>query len=342
MDPAVRVLNGDALTELESLEPDSVDCVVTSPPYWRLRDYHVAGQLGQEATVDSYVAALVAVFREVRRVLKPAGTFWLNLGDTYAGPGLPAGNLVGVPWRVALALQADGWILRQDIIWAKPNPMPESVGTRCTKAHEYLFLLTKTMDYYFDYESIMEPSVTDDPRRPYGSKGANELDPRGKQGEGRRRNTPGIKVAELVQDLREIADLIDDTVPPEVATERAVANRKRGEFGGKTAGFKGREAFRAFTETRRKRSVWTVPPAPFKGAHFATFPPGLVEPCILAGSAKGGLVLDPFAGSGTVGVVARILDRRAVLIELNPDYAAMAAERTAGALRYAADVEALL
>lgn len=332
MDPAVQVLCGDSLCELGALPPDSVDCVVTSPPYWRQRDYHVAGQLGQEATVDSYVAAIGAVFREVRRVLKPAGTCWLNLGDTYAGK-----NLAGVPWRVAFALQSDGWILRQDIIWAKPNPMPESVSDRCTKSHEYLFLLSKTDRYYFDFSAIMEASVTNDPRRPYGSKGANELDPRGKQGAGQPRQGCA-EVQEAARIIREVADVLDE----QEERKRAPANRKRGEFGGKTAEFKGREAFRAFTEFRRRRSVWTVPPSPFKGAHFATFPAGLVEPCILAGAPVDSLVLDPFAGSGTVGAAARLLNRRALLIELNPEYAAMAAERTAGVLRYARDVEALL
>lgn len=331
--PAVRVLCGDARAELAAMEAGTVQMAVTSPPYFRQRDYHVPGQIGQEDSVDSYVRTMVEVFGLVRRVLKPSGTLWLNMGDKY----LPGKQLAGIPWRVAFALQADGWILRQEIIWHKPNPMPESVGDRCTMSHEHVFLFAATPDYYFDYESIMEPSVTNDPRRPYGSKGANELDPRGKQGEGKPRKGCA-EAQEAARIIREVADVLDERDQ----LQRAPANRRRGEFGGKTAGFKGREAFRMFTELRRRRSVWSIPPAPFKGAHFATFPPGLVEPCILAGSPVDSLVLDPFAGSGTVGVVARLLDRRAVLIELNPEYAAMAAERTAGVLRYPADIEALL
>jgi site-specific DNA-methyltransferase (adenine-specific) len=246
------------------------------------------------------VAELVAVFREVWRVLADDGTLWLNLGDSYSGSGKgPAGNLgkihnereikqtsgivpdglkpkdlIGIPWRVAFALQSDGWYLRQDIIWHKPNPMPESVRDRCTKAHEYIFLLSKSPKYYFDSDAIKEPSVTNDPRRPYTSKGAKDLDGR--------------------------------------AEWKSGETRDSGDF-----------------SKRNRRSVWTVTTKPFKGAHFATFPPELVRPCILAGCKKGGTVIDPFGGSGTTGQVCEEEGRNSILIELNPAYIELQKQRTA-------------
>jgi DNA modification methylase len=294
------ILVGDCLQRLREIEAGSVQCCVTSPPYFGLRDYGVAGQIGMEPTPDEFVSALVAVFREVRRVLRDDGTLWLNLGDSYAAQGgkqvaqtkwqvegasdgqnagqsrrAPGGlkpkDLIGIPWRVAFALQADGWYLRQDIIWNKPNPMPESVRDRCTKAHEYLFLLSKSPQYYFDTDAISEESV----------KGASG----------------------------------------------SVFNS------GKTAAHQlGRSSNveRAESERRNKRSVWTVATQPFKEAHFATFPPALIEPCILAGSRGGDLVLDPFMGAGTTGLVAQRLGRRWIGCELNPEYAAMAERRIAG------------
>jgi len=299
--PAFELLQGDCLQQLATLPAASVQCCVTSPPYWGLRDYGTAGQLGLEATPDEYVANMVAVFSEVRRVLRDDGTLWLNLGDSYVAPNgrssggtygrgpnsqlahmqdaqeigviktwgdLPAKNLVGIPWRVAFALQADGWYLRQDIIWHKPNPMPESVTDRCTKAHEYIFLLTKAARYYYDNEAVKEPSS--------GLSG-------GRFGAG------GVEVGRLRQD----------------------ASRPRPEDDG----------------SRNKRSVWTVTTKPFKGAHFATFPPDLIEPCILAGSAADTLVLDPFSGAGTTGVVAVQHGRRYIGIELNPQYLEMSRKR---------------
>ena len=279
-----------------------------------LLQYFEPAEIGLEPTPGEYVAKLVEVFREVRRVLRDDGTLWLNLGDSYAsqggqrtygssdggvgrGPGTrrigaadaKPKDLLGIPWRVAFALQADGWYLRQDIIWHKPNPMPESVRDRCTKAHEYIFLLSKSERYHFDADAIKERSVTNDPRRPYGSPGANKLDPRGAQGRGE--------------------------------------NRKRDEFNGKTNALPGREAFRAFTEFRNRRSVWTVTTKPFKGAHFATFPPDLIEPCILAGCPVGGTVLDPFLGSGTTAMVALRNGRSAIGCELNPEYVEIAKKR---------------
>ncbi|WP_423179738.1 DNA-methyltransferase [Stenotrophomonas sp. CASM110] len=292
----------------------SVQTCVTSPPYYGLRDYGVAGQIGLEDTPPEYVARLVAVFREVRRLLRDDGTLWLNLGDSYAtdskwggstggkaaaalhglggggrnktATGLPDKNLIGIPWRVAFALQEDGWFLRQDIIWAKPNPMPESVTDRCTKAHEYLFLLSKSPRYFFDMEAIKEPAA-----------GVNNYPPQG------------------------------GPVPGAPAQSRLRPAVPRGGFDGKTNALPGREAFRATSEKRHKRSVWNVATTPFKEAHFATFPEQLIEPCILAGSPAGGLVLDPFIGAGTTAVVAERLGRQWLGCELNPEYAAIAQTR---------------
>jgi DNA modification methylase len=312
----VQILNGDCRAVLPTMPAQSVHCIVSSPPYFGLRDYGVDGQIGLEQTPDAYVAELVAVFREARRVLRDDGTLWLNLGDSYAAArggthqpaetlaggksgrtergervnrsrfdgynptrnaasiGLKHKDLIGIPWRVAFALQADGWYLRQDIIWHKPNPMPESVGDRCTKAHEYLFLLSKRPRYYFDAGAIAEPATGDAPG-----------------------NTKPTK------------------------NGRAFAS---GAIRHRTSASLHKIGAR---QTRNRRSVWTVPVMPFKGAHFATFPPDLIEPCIKAGCPIGGTVLDPFAGAGTTGLVADRLQRNAMLIELNPDYAAMAAER---------------
>ena len=287
---------GDCLTILrERFAPESVQCCVTSPPYWGLRDYGVEGQLGLEATPELYVEKMVEVFREVKRVLKADGTLWINLGDTYstgsggnqteslkqqsnggtnmspreAYKGLPTKNLVGIPWRVAFALQADGWYLRSDIIWHKPNPMPESVTDRCTKSHEYLFLLTKNERYFYDADAIAEPLETP-------------------------AHAPGNKKVD--------------------------ASRNDADQMQKVWGLSG---------TRNKRTVWTVATSPYAEAHFATFPPKLIEPCILAGCPSGGLVLDPFAGSGTTIQVAQQLGRQGVGIELNPAYITLADTRTA-------------
>ena len=384
------ILIGDVRQKLKDLPDCSVDCVVTSPPYWGLRDYGTASwdggdsscdhqgkpmatkaninrncgtgndvknatarefykdicgrcgavrvdnQLGLEPTPDEYVANMVAVFREVRRVMRDDGTLWLNLGDSYGGSGkgrngdgtmgvlnsrkqrsntgshdgaIPSTkrgfneryfgkefasdkqgaddghvdrtslvydvkpkDLVGIPWRVAFALQADGWYLRQDIIWAKPNPMPESVTDRCTKSHEYLFLLAKSAKYYFDNEAIKEPASTPPATRNKNEEGYDPSYPNGD------RFSPGDRIY----------------------------------------GADGK---------RNKRDVWTVTTKPFKGAHFATFPPQLIEPCILAGCPEGGTVLDPFFGAGTTGLVAQRHNRRWIGCELNPEYAEIARKR---------------
>lgn len=300
---------GDCLESLRQMPDGSVNCCVTSPPYFGLRDYGEPGQLGLEPTPDEFVQALVAVFREVRRVLADDGTLWLNLGDSYArspakggsGPsgknrdyygenygnargaevpdGLKPKDLIGVPWRVAFALQADGWYLRQDIIWAKPNPMPESVTDRCTKSHEYIFLLSKSPRYYFDSESVKEPAVGGQSGNATTFKRENSKRSQVIPGQGKGTHRPDRA----------------DSAPP--------------------------------GETRNRRSVWNVSTKPFKGAHFATFPPDLIEPCILAGCPVGGTVLDPFGGSGTTAGVALKHGRRAVLCELNAEYAALMGER---------------
>ncbi len=328
---SVRILNGDCRTVLRSLPDECVNCCVTSPPYFGLRDYGHAGQIGLEQTPDAFVAELVDVFREVRRVLKKDGTLWLNLGDSYAGsgkggnpgdsphikqrtnagslgvrdriqdtPGLKAKDLIGVPWRVAFALRADGWYLRQDIIWSKPNPMPESVTDRCTKAHEYLFLLSKSPRYFYDAQAVAEP-------------------------------VSHATVARLAQNIDGQAG--SDRVPGKTnGPMKAVRSQKLAaraversgiQTGGTQASTLGYEA----ADARNRRSVWTVATQPFSEAHFATFPPELIEPCIKAGCPAGGTVLDPFGGAGTTGLVADRLGRNAILIELNADYAAMAERR---------------
>jgi|APGre2960657373_1045057.scaffolds.fasta_scaffold10052_3 DNA modification methylase len=300
---------GDCRNLLREMPEKSVHTCVTSPPYFGLRDYGMDDQIGLEQTPEKFVSEMVAVFREVKRVLRDDGTLWLNLGDSYAsyrdgkatpdttrgdskGTLVPKGSaknrmastfagstvkhkdLIGIPWRVAFALQADGWYLRQDIIWHKPNPMPESVADRCTKAHEYIFLLSKSPKYYFDNEAIKEPVANSSVSRLSQNNLPNQLG--------------------------------SNRVPFKTnGTMKAVGN----------------------TENRNKRSVWTVTTKPFKGAHFATFPSDLIEPCILAGCPEGGTVLDPFGGAGTTGLVASNHNRNAILCELNPEYAELARTR---------------
>jgi site-specific DNA-methyltransferase (adenine-specific) len=275
MEEAYDIRQGDCREVMREMPENSVDCCVTSPPYWGLRDYGCEGQMGLEQTPEEYVSKMVEVFREVRRVLREDGTLWMNLGDSYASK-----QLVGIPWRVAFALQADGWYLRQDIIWHKPNPMPESVRDRCTKAHEYVFLLAKSERYYFDQASVYEVATTDLNHR--------QTD-RGSQGYA-------------------------------MATKAKNGSPQRGNINGYGYIQKGK---------RNRRSVWTVTTKPFKGAHFAVMPPDLVEPCILAGCPEGGVVLDPFAGSGTVAAVAVRLRRKAIGIDLNPEYIEIARGRIA-------------
>lgn len=303
-DDRLTILEGDCRETLKTLPDASIHCCVTSPPYFGLRDYGHNGQIGLEQSPDDYVAQMVSVFREVYRVLRDDGTVWLNIGDSYGatggdtwsgfnarynGTGLDGGkqaaigenaqmagsrkvstglrpkNLLGIPWRVAFALQADGWWLRQEIIWHKPNPMPESVTDRCTKSHEHIFLLSKSERYFFDADAIAEKSSSPPMR------------PRDKSSEG-------------------------------------------WHDGCGTSNCEAGERIWGESDKRNKRSVWTIPTAPYKGAHFATFPPALIEPCILAGCPRGGTVLDPFGGSGTTAQVAIQHGRKAILCELNPEY----------------------
>ena len=342
-----KILVGNAIDRIKEIPDSSVQCVVTSPPYWGLRDYGTAtwvdgdencqhttsmdtkwndtkkrltprpetgsrggsstncfscgatrvdSQIGLEDTVDEYIEHMVSLFREVRRIIADDGVLWLNLGDTYMGnnsrgssgqragfsetkretvvnrkgSGLKQKDLVGIPWRVALALQADGWYLRQDIIWAKPNPMPESVKDRCTKSHEYIFMLTKSSRYYFDSKAIEEPA---------------KWERWGKQ----------------------------TAIKEQQGTAKWIGEKTKEEL--------------QRNKTKNKRSVWTIPTKPYKGAHFAVMPEALVEPCVLASSRVNDTIYDPFTGSGTVGVVARNHQRKFIGTELNPEYALIAKER---------------
>lgn len=323
------VLQGDVINRLKDLSDQSVQCVVTSPPYWGLRDYGVDGQLGLEKTPEEYVENMVEVFREVKRVLKDDGTLWLNLGDSYNGAssnrsgqngyndgrenrnkrysvggckGLKPKDLVGIPWRVALALQADGWYLRQDIIWHKPNPMPESVKDRCTKAHEYIFLLSKSAKYYYDADAIKTPLKDQSIRR-------------------------------LLQDIE--SQKGSDRVPGKTnGTMKAVGGKdwqsNMADSGLKIKGHKGyfdKDGNPICGPMANRKSVWKINTKPYKEAHFAVFPPELPELCIKAGSREGDVVLDPFFGSGTTGWVAQKLRRKWLGIELNSEYIEIANKR---------------
>ncbi|PVY81091.1 site-specific DNA-methyltransferase (cytosine-N4-specific) [Cupriavidus alkaliphilus] len=335
-----------------------VQCIVTSPPYWGLRDYGHPGQIGQEPTLRGFLDNMVEVFDLCRELLSDDGTLWLNMGDSYASNGGPTGpmtgaqfinrqrgkaaiclsnrkagqeaglkpkDLVGQPWRLAFALQDAGWWLRQDIVWHKPNPMPESVRDRCTKAHEYLFLMTRSERYYFDADAIKEPAT-------YGPTPSGVGFGHGFDAEFRERGrirVPGNVNAAKGQAAYEAGDERHRTKAGLQAYAYKVRESvKRGDFDGKTNDLPDREAFRAITEMRNKRSVWMIATQPYAGAHFATFPESLVEPCILAGSRPGDIVFDPFMGSGTVASVAQRLGRRWIGAELNPDYIALQAERT--------------
>ena len=325
---SVKILTGDCRELLKTLEPKSIDCCVTSPPYYGLRDYGHADQIGGEKSPQDYVTQLVKVFRGVCDVLKDDGTVWLNLGDSYYNyrpgkgqalvkqsvsninqdlpqtcsrraeklVGLKEKDLIGIPWRVAFALQNDGWTLRQDIIWNKPNPMPESVKDRCTKAHEYIFLLSKSPRYYFDGDAIATPCKP-------------------------------ATVSRLSQQIYQQAG--SDRVPGKTnGPMKACFGGRKKHAGYGTRIHSGNEDEGNYLERgANKRSVWTVTTKPFKGAHFATFPTDLIEPCILAGCRKGGTVLDPFGGAGTTGLVANRHGRNAVLMELNSDYVGMTEKR---------------
>ena len=291
-----HVICADAYEGLKTIEAATIDTCVTSPPYYGLREYGVVGQVGAERTPEEYIKRLVNIFRQVYRVLRDDGTLWVIIGDSYATcsggqpptntgntqghtkkrapPGYKMKDLIGIPWMLAFALRADGWYLRQDIIWNKPNCMPESVTDRCTKSHEYIFLLSKSPRYYYNAVAVREPVVSSTVKRLsrdiYGQAGSN----------------------------------------------RAV-NKTNGIM----------KAVGIVESGKNKRDVWTVPTAAYKGAHFATFPPNLINPCILAGSRPDGIVLDPFFGVGTTGVVAKSIGRGYIGIEINPQYVDMAKQR---------------
>lgn len=329
-----KIYQGDTLATMKTWPDAFVQTCVTSPPYFGLRDYGHEGQVGKEETPELFVARLLEIFREVKRVLRNDGTLWLNLGDSYAGSwgaqgrtestqntsvlsrnqitnhpkragtvraaGVKAKDLYGIPWMVAFALRADGWYLRDEIIWAKPNPMPSSVKDRCTRAHEHIFMFSKKPRYYYDHKAIRTPLKS-------------------------------TSVARLAQDVGAQAG----SARPE---SKANGNMKAVCFGGTKKSGEGAESYTGRTKTGNtwdpgtdpgatKRSVWTVTTKPFKGAHFATFPADLIEPCVLAGASRGGVVLDPFMGAGTTGLVAARHGRRYLGCELNPDYVKMAEER---------------
>lgn len=333
------IYHGDVREQLAALPNESVQTVVTSPPYWGLRDYGVEGQIGLEPTPEAFIETMVGVFREVRRVLRDDGTCWINIGDSYASGaiggsnvgekntlstgsksgyhtrpktenetakrrpvpyGLKPKDLVGIPWMLAFALRADGWYLRSEIIWHKKNPMPESVTDRPTKAHEQIFLLSKSPRYYYDAEAIKEQVEGGAHARVPGNHAHAAADAYGKGDEKHRTKGGLVKFSE----------------------------RKRAEAG---SGIKNNTSMDAalteMVDRRNKRSVWTVASQPFSEAHFATFPPKLIEPCILAGAAPGAVVLDPFHGAGTTGMVALEHGRAYVGIELNADYIAMSVPR---------------
>lgn len=277
-----RIVTGDALSVLRRISDNYIDCCVTSPPYYDLRDYGIDGQIGLERTVYEYIYNLVGVFREVRRTLRLDGTLWINIADTYSqsrrmGGYVKKKELCLIPYRLMLELQKDGWYVRQDIIWNKPNAMPESVKDRCTKSHEYIFLLTKSGRYYFDYEAIREPAQEKGNARTFRGGGAYT-------NHGSFNNSAN--------------------------TERESHGNNENETG-----------------LRNRRSVWSVATQGYAKAHFATFPEKLIEPCILAGCRPGGIVLDPFLGSGTTAVVAEKNGRDFIGIDLNPDYTEMSKRR---------------
>ena len=409
-----HIYNGNCIEVLKDFPDESIDCVVTSPPYYKLRDYGTEEQLGLEETPEEFVANLVKLFSEVKRVLKKEGTVWLNLGDTYARQGgdvkdygnssinkgkmelqdkrdfskAPKGlkpkDLVGIPWRVAFALQKDGWYLRQDIIWHKPNPMPESVQDRCTKAHEYIFLLTKSPKYFYDADAIREKCVTNENRPSgvvrerdfnYNSKrnlnpqaylskyGSVENESKHRQGMHKERGESIVVTRKELPEQKEFVDFIRDKSNAKKLSEDSGVKLSKVEhwFRYDESGFaypsiedwntireylddwseefKNIDTKMTELEThfdsiktnekgRNKRSVWNITTKPYKGAHFATFPIELPTYCIKAGCPEGGIVLDPFFGSGTTGLAAQEQNRHWVGVELNEEYIEIAKKRT--------------
>ena len=320
------IINGNSLEVLKSLPDNSIDCCVTSPPYYALRDYGCDGQIGLEETPEKYIERLCEVFSEVRRVLTPEGTLWLNIGDSYNGNkvgnievvknkkvsesndfhkklcgGAKPKDLIGIPWMLAFALRSQGWYLRQDIIWHKPNPMPESVTDRCTKSHEYIFLMSKSQKYYFDYEAIQEPCA-DQSRTNYAC--------------GNRTN--GINKDRNDNDFGERSK----NWKPRTKNCQYDGQKPNSFHLSRENGEPDKEYY-----VRNKRDVWSVNVKPCSEAHFATYPFELIKPCILAGCPENGIVLDPFMGSGTTAIVARSLNRNYLGVELNPEYIKIAHKR---------------
>ena len=309
-----KIYCGDSLEVLKTLPDNSIDCCVTSPPYYGLRDYGEDGQIGREATPEEYIDRLVSVFHEVKRVLRPEGTFWLNIADSYCGvnskgenrdPKYPKGrngqahsltqkvkgckpkDLIGIPWLAALALRGDGWYLRSSIIWYKANPMPESTRDRPSRCYEYVFLLTKSKKYYYDWQTVAEPIAPGTAARMRGGRGEKHKYAAG---------IPGQNKQQPINNPRKRGAFSDEMILP----------------------------------IRNRRNVWQINTVPYRGGHFAAFPPRLAETCILAGCPVGGVVLDPFLGSGTTGMVAKQLDRRYIGIELNLEYCTLAEKRIGG------------
>lgn len=307
------VIQSDNLKALRAMPDNSIHCCVTSPPYYGLRDYEIEGQIGREDTPQQYISRLVDVFREVRRVLREDGTLWLNISDTYCGTGSKAGHvdpknpkgrtgqqvainhkargckpkdLIGIPWMLAFALRGDGWYLRNDVIWCKANPMPESAKDRLTRCYEHVFLLTKSKSYFFDMAAVAEPVAAGTAARMKGGRGAVTKYSGG---------IPGQTV-QAINKARAAGAIPDELIPV----------------------------------TRHKRDVWHINTVPYKGSHYAAFPPKLAETCILAGCPPGGVVLDPFLGSGTTGLVAKQTGRRYIGIEINAEYCRLARERIGG------------
>ena len=325
---------GNSLLELKKIPKESIQTVVTSPPYWGLRDYGHDSQLGAENTPDEYVDGLVDVFREIRRVLKKDGTVWLNLGDSYPTgkiEGLKPKDLAGIPWRVAFALQEDGWWLRSDIIWHKPNPMPESVTDRPTKSHEYIFLLTKNPRYYYDADAVREPHTWEEnnPRLSGMERNAQKYRDKvygggcsGFAGHSGTRKADGSSLNHPLGKNKRTVWTEDDKNIKGNMSERGVTRTTEG------LNLKSAEE-KQHPLGRNKRDVWTVNTKPFPEAHFATFPEKLIDTCIKAGTKENDIVLDPFSGAGTTGVVACKLNRIYIGIELNPEYAEMSKNRLA-------------
>jgi len=298
----IKFLQGDCVEKIKELQDNSIDCVVTSPPYWGLRDYGVDGQLGLEKTYQEHIQNIVKLFKVIKPKLKDSATIWLNYGDSYASTvnGTKAKNiknddrgfvdkpfstiqgnikpkdLVMMPNRIAIALQDDGWWIRSEIIWHKPNPMPESTKDRPTNCHEKLWLITKCKNYYYNADAIKEDSIY---------------------------------------------------APNKTHEKERPKGYYKGKWSSPEKGSRHDGSFKAIREKKNKRNVWTIPTKPFKNAHFATFPPKLIEPCIKAGCPENGIVLDPFGGAGTTGIVAKSLNRKSILIELNPKYINIAQKR---------------